>query len=138
MPIPGPTAPSPPASSVERPLTACGLDRLAEAQFGFLREETRKQSSFLRSFWRGMTLAFRPQRIPEPTFIRDDRTALALDWYMVGQDMRRAMGAVERSDPTIRKAMHDFERSEPSIRKLVEQVMKDMASVRAEVRRRGE
>ena len=74
------------------------LARLSETQLEFLRKRARNRS-FSGSFLRGMTLAFRRPRAIEPPFIRDDALAIALDWYMVGKELRAVMGDFEK-DPT--------------------------------------
>ena len=75
-----------------------------------------------------LTFALRPARVPGPMFIRDDRLALALDWYMVGNDIRQAMNAFEKAQPAIRKAVDSLQGDEPTLRKLVEHAMRDIAA----------
>ena len=128
MPVPSEIASPSVGAPVERPLAQCDLDRLAEKQYGFLQEEVRRQSSFYRSVLKGMTFALRPARAPGPMFIRDDRLALALDWYMVGNDIRQAMNAFEKAQPAIRKAVDSLQGDEPTLRKLVEHAMRDIAA----------
>ena len=127
MPVPGEIVSPPAGAPVERPPAPRDLDRLAEKQYGFLQDEVRKQASFYRSVLQGMTFALRPAKVPGPLFIRDDRLALALDWYMVGKDIRQAMSDFEKAQPAIRKAVETLQKDEPTLRNLVEQAMRDIA-----------
>lgn len=96
MPVPGDIASPLPSAPVELQLTDVDLERLAETQFGFLRPGTHVMPPLSIRLARGMITAFRPRRMPHPTFVGDDTTALALDWYMVGRDIYTVMKRVER------------------------------------------
>ena len=128
MSVPSEIASPPAGAPVERPRGQRALDRLAEKQYGFLQNEVRRQASFYRSVLRGMTFGLRPAKVPRPLFIRDDRLALALDWYMVGKDIRQAMSDFEKAQPAIREAVETLQRDGPTLHKLVEQAMRDIAA----------
>ena len=101
MPVPTqPASAPPPNSGAAYPERE--LERLSETHLDFLRKQSRNRS-FSGSFLRGMTLAFRRPRAIEPPFIRDDALAIALDWYMVGKELRAVMGDFEKDPAYLRE-----------------------------------
>ena len=102
MPVPGGTSSAPRGASSGRMLTRRDMDRLADVWLELPYRKMRERPAGVRSFLRGMTLAFRPRRAVKPTFIRDDALAIALDWHMVGKDMRKVMGDFEGEVKAVR------------------------------------
>ncbi len=84
-------------SPSRKPPTLAELERLAEERRRFMRKLAMGRGSAMGSFLRGMSPLRRRRLSPGPMFIRDDATAIAFDWYMVGQDMWAAVGQFENS-----------------------------------------
>lgn len=80
-----------------KPPTLAELEKLARERRLFMRKLARGRGSVMGSFLRGMSPLHRRRLSPGPMFIRDDATAIAFDWYMVGQDMWAAVGQFENS-----------------------------------------
>ena len=96
-----------------KPPTLAELEKLARERRLFMRKLARGRGSVMGSFLRGMSPLHRRRLSPGPMFIRDDATAIAFDWYMVGQDMWAAVGQFENS-AEYKQAMERRSREHPT------------------------
>ena len=102
MPVPGNFAAPPPEPPARSP-SMRELERPMDEHRRLMRGLTRSgRSPFAGSFLRGF-LPLRRRRPLKPLSIRDDATALAFDWHMVGRDMWAAIGQFE-DDAAYRQA----------------------------------